>query len=185
MERLLIGYALVILICVWLYPQDSLKYDFSEESTPVVNQDQIKTEVVEEATLPKSKYPRFQGAYTLTQLIKKDEYCSMTINENYESVTGERVQILAKVEFPAGSVDKDTEITMVIDNKTGVASFFPKVNFNKIAIFSLEIYGANKRNIGVNYYPLGSTLQSVDVRMIDSKLDEGSLAVNSSDLSDI
>ena len=79
----------------------------------------------------------------------------------------------------------DTEMTMAIDNKTGAASFFPKINFNKIAIFSLEIYGANKRNIGVDYYPLGSTFQSDDGRMIDSKLDDGSLAANSSDLSDI
>ena len=185
MERLLIGYALVLLICVWLYPQDSRKFDFSVDSSPVVNQNDIKTSRAEEVNLPKSKYPRFQGAYTLTQLIKKDESCKMTINEKYESTAGEKVQILAEVEFPAGSVDKDTQITMVIDNKTGVASFFPKVNFNKIATFSLEINGTDKSNIGVDYYPLGSTLQSVDGRMIDSNLDENILAANSSDLSDI
>ena len=185
MERLIIGYALVILICVWLYPQDSLKIGLLADSTPVVNQSHINTLETGESTLPKSKYPRFQGAYTLTQLIKKNENCTMTINEKYESVEGEKVQILAEIEFPAGSVDEDTEITMAIDNKTGVASFFPKVNFNKTAIFSLEIYGDNKRNIGNDYYPLGSTFQSVDRRMMVSKMDEGSLAANSSDLSDI
>jgi len=185
MERLLIGYALVILICVWLYPQDSLKNNFSKESTPVVTQGNLEITQAEETVLPKSKYPRLQDAYTLTQLIKKDENCTMTIDENYESATGERVQILAEIEFPAGSIDRDTEITMVIDNNTGAASFFPKVNFNKVAIFSLEINGGNKGNIGVDYYPLGNTLHSVDIRMIDSKFDDGSLAVNLSEMSDI
>jgi hypothetical protein len=185
MERLIIGYALVLLICVWLYPQKSLQNDVSNDSAPVVNQSRINSADAEEVTLPKSKYPRFQGAYTLTQLIKKDERCKMTINEKYESDKGEKVQILAKVDFPAGSVDEDTEITMVIDNKTGVASFFPKVNLNKTAIFSLEIYGANKSDIGVDYFPLGNTLHSVDVKIIYSKFDDGSLAVNLSELSDI
>ena len=184
MERLIVGYAVVLLICVWLYPQNSQKYNLSDDSAPLVSQSRINS-VEEEATLPKSKYPRFQGAYTLTQLIKKDELCKMTINEKYESDKGERVQILAEVEFPVGSVDEDTEITMVIDNKTGVASFFPKINFNKTAIFSMEIYGANKSDIGVDYFPLGSTLHSVDVKIIDSKFDEGSIAVNLSELSDI
>ena len=185
LERLLIGYALVLLICVWLYPQDSRKFDLSEDFTSAVNQNDMKISITEEATLPKSKYPRFQDAYTLTQLIRKDENCTMTINEKYESAAGEKVQILAEVEFPSGSVDKDTQITMVIDNKTGVASFFPKVNLNKAATFSLEINGTDKSIIGVDYYPLGSTLQSVDGRMLDLNLNDGALAVNSSELSDI
>lgn len=209
MERLLIGYAIVLLICVWLYPQanstsdlaadlnsvfekfdfsddtDLTQYSLTEDANPELNDGQVKLAVEDVTKLPKSKYPRLQGAYTLTQLIKKDEPSTMTISENYESVSGEKIKILAEVEFPAGSLERDTEITMVIDNKTGDASFFPKVNFSKDAQFSMKILGENQRNIGEGSYPMGNTLQSVSVNLGNSKSDEGTLAANSSDLSDI
>jgi hypothetical protein len=206
MERLLIGYALLLLICVWLYPQNDensdltsesmpnmTQYELSEETTPVLMsfemadasapelmQSQITSEKGQITQLPKSKYPRLQGAYTLTKLVKKDENCTMTINENYESVTGEKIQILAEVEIPAGAVERDTELTLVIDNKTGAASFFPKVKFNKNAKFSLEIYGDSKQEEDVNYYPMTSNMEP-----IDSKKDKETLAANPAELSGI
>jgi hypothetical protein len=210
MERLLISYALVLLICVWIYPNTDLninlfeasnpimnnicseeefsgltEYDLASESSPILNDSQIRTAVTEAGELPKSKYPRMQGAYTLTKMIKKDEVCKMTINENYESVNGEKIKIMAEAEFPAGTLDKDTEITLIIDNKTGAASFFPKVNFNKTAKFSMEVYGTDQGNIGINYYNVDNTMQPSDIRLISSEEEDKSLALNSSDVSGI
>lgn len=209
MERLLIGYALVLLICVWIYPNNSLEINllegtsrdyqnnlsddsqafqastFSQDSGPILNDAQIKTAVTELGGLPKSKYPRLQGAYMLTKLIKMNEDCKMEINENYESVNGEKIQILAKAEFPAGSFDKDTEVTMVIDNKTGAASFFPQVDFSKNAKFSMEVVGMGNENTGAKYYNVGSSVQPAGVKKMTAKEDKDNLALNSSDLSGI
>lgn len=130
--------------------------------------------------MPKHKYPSLKKSFSKTQFISKDEDCQIVISENYVSTTNRNVKVSAKIVFLAGTLNEDAEITMIIDDETGVCTFLPHMNFNKEAILSVKIEGMDldgvaKEDVNFNYFAVDGTFEAVDVNRIDVKIEQGRL----------
>lgn len=77
-----------------------------------------------------------------------------------------KVEVYAKIDYPANSVDEDVEITMTFDPETGVFTFGPSMVFNKdakltVKLKGLDLKGVDKKDIDFVYHRLDGTEEYV------------------------
>lgn len=75
---------------------------------------------------------------------------SLTIDETYTTLEGTEVHAFSSIAFAPGVVRNDCDITMEIDDNTGVSTFLPHQMFDADAILNQVFTGLNLSNIDVS-----------------------------------
>ena len=137
--------------------------------------------------LPEPKYPTLSKTFEKTKLIKADSDCFIQIYEEYEDVNGNQIIVAARIVFSAGTLDEDTEITMKLNDRSGVLTFTPHMNFNNNAILSMfaknpKLVGIDEDDISFHYLSSDGTYESVDVNKLKINGEKGQLRLLEAEL---
>ena len=95
---------------------------------------------------------------------------------------GDRVEVYAKIDYPANSVDEDVTITMTFNPETGVFTFGPSMVFNKdakltVKLKGLDLEGVDKKDVDFVYHRLDGTVEYVKHSNISINEKKGELKV--------
>ena len=95
---------------------------------------------------------------------------------------GDKVEVYAKIDYPAHAVDEDVEITMTFTPETGMFTFGPSMLFNKdakltVKLKGLDLKGVDKKDIDFVYQRLDGTLEYVKHSNISINEKKGELKV--------
>jgi len=106
--------------------------------------------------LPQNAEKRLLKSFSTSSLITVAEGGQLTIDESYTSTEGVAVRAYSSISFAPGCVPQDTDITMSIDDQTGVSTFNPHMVFNFPAILNqtfsgLDLTGLNPDNVKLYY----------------------------------
>ena len=92
---------------------------------------------------------------TVTGLIKSKKSSELIMDSSYKLDSGKKghgkhgkkVEVYAKIKYPAKAVDKDVMITMTFDPETQVFTFSPHMTFNKDAKLEVKLKGLDLKGV--------------------------------------
>ena len=100
--------------------------------------------------LPQNKDVRLEKTFGTSGFITVAEGGQLTIDETYTSTEGKTVHAYSSISFAPGCVLQDVNISMDIDDQTGVSTFNPHQMFNFPAVLNQTFSGLNLQGIDVN-----------------------------------
>ena len=100
--------------------------------------------------LPQNAEKRLLKTFGTSEFITVAEGGQLTIDETYTSTEGKTVHAYSSIAFAPGCVQADVNITMDIDDQTGVSTFMPHQTFNFPAVLNQTFSGLNLSGIDVN-----------------------------------
>ena len=106
--------------------------------------------------LPQNADQKLAKSFSTSSLITVAEGGTLAIDESYTSTEGVAVHASSSIYFAPGCVPQDTDITMEIDDQTGVSTFNPHMVFNFPAVLNqtfsgLNLTGINPDNVKLYY----------------------------------
>ena len=130
--------------------------------------------------LPVSNFQFLAKTFSTSKLVKADKDTELIIDESYSGGPHGEVKVIVKLKFYSGSVDQDTQITMEIDDQTGVISFSPSMVFNKpaelyIKLEGLDLNDDDEENVDFVYLTVNGTYEAVEYDEIEVDTDDGEL----------
>lgn len=96
-----------------------------------------------------------KSSLTVDCLIKSKKSSELIMNTSYNLDSGakgpgkhgKKVEVYAKIKFPAGAVDEDVTITMTFDPENEVFTFAPPMLFNKDAKLEVKLKGLDLKGV--------------------------------------
>ena len=91
--------------------------------------------------LPQNASVKLLKSFHTSERITKAKGGQLTIDETYTTRAGKEVHTYSNIAFAPGCVKKDCIISMNIDDRTGVSTFYPHQTFNFPAILNQTFTG--------------------------------------------
>ena len=180
MKKVIVSLALVLLIPILWGCSDSVVNPISENPTANNQKGWI--------TLPKNPGMRVEDDYSASKVIDGNMGGEVQLNVDYKATSSLHIKIAAKIKVPKGAYSGEKNVTMIINNTDGTASFYPSPEtFNKPLIFDLEILGidltgVNPKTLDFAFIASDGSFESVDCHKIEAKIKEGKLKVDDAEI---
>ena len=100
--------------------------------------------------LPKPAQNSLAKVFATSEFITVADGGQLVIDETYVSETGSTVETYSSISFAPGCVQQDVQISMEIDDETGVSTFLPHQFFNFPAILNQTFTGLDLSGVDVN-----------------------------------
>jgi hypothetical protein len=100
--------------------------------------------------LPANADKKLLKTFSTSQFISIADGGQLTIDETYTSTEGNVVHAYSSIVLAPGCVQQDVNISMSIDDQTGVSTFLPHQMFNFPAILNQTFTGLNLSGVDVN-----------------------------------
>lgn len=97
--------------------------------------------------LPQNASKKLMKTFSTSQLITVANGGQLTIDESYTSTEGTQVHAYSSIYLAPGCVQQDVDISMMIDDQTGLSTFLPHQFFNFPAILNQTFTGLNLSGI--------------------------------------
>lgn len=132
--------------------------------------------------LPVPNDTRLQKTFTVSELITKQSGGVLSLRESYVGGPHGEVEVFATIKFAPNALSEDTQVTMSLDDETGVLSFTPSMSFNRDAAltFSLggmDLTGLSEDDVDFKYYDANGQYVSVDYNKLSVDINHGGLGV--------
>ena len=163
----------------------SLLFSFAcQEGTSLVAPDNtsVSSEEPNWISLPAPNDTRLQKTFTVTELITKQSGGELSLRESYVGGPHGEVEVFATIRFAPNALPEDTQVTMSLDDETGVLSFTPSMSFNRdaaltIVLGGIDLSGVSENDIDFKYYDANGQYVSVDYNKLSIDIDDGGLGV--------
>ena len=100
--------------------------------------------------LPQNADVKLSKSFGTSAYVTVADGGQLVIDETYTSTEGKTVHAFSSISFAPGCVQEDVNITMDIDDQTGVSTFMPHQVFNTPAILNQTFTGLNLSGIDVS-----------------------------------
>lgn len=126
--------------------------------------------------------PVLSKIHVMKQFIFKDKDSEIKMDKKYVDVEGNTIKVKVKMKIGRGTLAKDCEIEMQIDDETGVMTFLPHQEFNKVVILDVELSGLepdfiNPEDVSFVYLAQNGEYEEVDYKKLEFKIKEGRLSI--------
>jgi len=132
--------------------------------------------------LPKNADTKLLKTFVTSEFITVAEGGQLVIDETYTSTDSTLVHAYSSITFAPGVVMEDVNISMEIDDETGVSTFLPHQMFNFPAILNqtftgLNLSGVDPDNIELLYLSLDGNYEVMPVDQIIVDIETGTITV--------
>ena len=100
--------------------------------------------------LPKAKEAKLQKIHSVNEFITVADGGELVITDTYLSTNGNTVEVYSSLKFDPGCVKQNGNISMELDDETGVSTFLPAQVFNFPAIINQRITGFDLSNVNID-----------------------------------
>lgn len=148
----------------------------SPEKTSSLNEDPNWIE------LPVIEDQQFMKVHKASGLITVKNGGKISLKKKFKGGPHNSFEINAEIKIGPKLVDKDTEFTLALDDKTGMLTFSPAVSFNgnlllSVSLKGIDLDGVDEEDIGFVYCDDDGKYVEVDYKKLVIDVENGELAV--------
>lgn len=158
-----------------------------QDEGPILGPDFSQSQKISKAEpkwigLPQNAEAKLNKSFSTSEFITVAEGGQLLIDETYTTTEGETVHAYSSIFFSPGVVKNDVNITMIIDDQTGVSTFMPGQMFNSPAILNqtftgLDLSGVDVNSIQLYYMATDGTYEVMEYDQLIFDVETGTITV--------